>query len=222
MKIMKPAILLLTAFLLILSSCSSINRIFVNHDDFKGVTNVKLTQTMKGYSDEYGRRAFDPVYHVTFKHYYSVDADGKDTYDLDVKLSTVVRAYEIDPVLYINIDGVKYELDSEKKVTRMYQQGSTTTSSETSTTTTDDPDDDEDSAPETETTTTYSTTSSHNTYQLMQLKFDPSPELMKMLRQAKAVTFRIYIENEAIDIKFRSRFKTRFNQFVERTMEISP
>jgi len=50
-------IFILIAGALLVSSCSSINRILENQDDFKEQSTLKLIQPLKGYSDEQ-RRGF--------------------------------------------------------------------------------------------------------------------------------------------------------------------
>ncbi|MFH0758297.1 MAG: hypothetical protein V2B15_13500 [Bacteroidota bacterium] len=196
----------------LLSSCSSANRIFVNQDDFKDQSTFKLIQPIKGYSDEL-RRGLQAPYRITLKHFYSEnDQRGKD-YVFDVSLKTKVRAYKIEPVLYFSMDGKKIRLEPDEQITKVFQAGSSSSSSETNTATKEDPDNKDEAI--TETTTTYTTSSSLDTYQLMQMRFHPDLSLMKEIRRTSDVIFKIYIDNEGIEIPFRRRYKRKYNKYID-------
>ncbi len=209
-KYIFPSVLLF----LFLSSCTSTNRIYVDNDPYKVKTTVKLNQSLKGYSDE-KRTGLNnsPDYFISFKHYFAYTDKQETVFYLDIKLSTGVRAYEIEPTLYISTDNRISRLEADNKVVKMYQEGNSSSTSETSSSTVDDPDDEEE--PKVTTITTYSTSSSHDTYQLMQLRFNPQYDLLKEISMAGKVTFRLYIENEVIDIPLINKDRRKFNKYVE-------
>ena len=206
-------IVILTCSAFLISSCSSSNRIFENQDDFKEQSTIKLNQPLKGYSDELRRGLISAPYTITFKHFYSTQADGEKTYCLDVNLETLVRAYEIEPVLFISIGKKKIRLESEELVTKMFQSGSSSSTSDTNSTTKVDPDNEDEEI--TETTTSYTTSSSHDTYQLMHMRLHPDISLMKEIRNSSEVRFKIYIANEGIEIPFSWRYKHKYNRYID-------
>lgn len=197
---------------LLVSSCSSTNKIFVNQDDFKEQSTIKLNQPLKGYSDEL-RRGLFAHYRVTFKHFYSKNYLSGEDYVLDINMKTKVRAYEVEPAFYFSLDGKKIKLKPEEQITKIYQAGSSSSSTETNTSTTEDPENEDEEI--TETTTTYTTSSSHDTYQLMQMRFFPDLSLMKEIRRSSDVKFKIYIDNEGIEIPFRWRYKRKYNRYID-------
>ena len=150
---------------------------------------------------------------ITFKHFYSKSEQGEIRYILDIKMRTQVRAYEIEPVLYISLDGEKLVLESEELITKIYQAGNSSTSSESTTSTMEDPENEEKEI--TETTTNYTTTNSHNTYQLMQIRLHPDLALMQKISSSSNVTFKIYMGNEGIEIPFSRKYKKKFSRFMD-------
>jgi len=212
---MKTTIFASFLIVLILSSCASGNRIYEHSDPFKQQTTLKLNQALKGFSDESRRGLFRfPDYMVIFKHYYEKLNDGNGHYILDVKLSTSVRAYDLEPAIYLSADSRLITLKADNKVTKMYQQGASSTSSETTSSTSEDPEKEGEEI--TETSTTYTNSSSHDTYQLMQLRFTPDIELLKEISASGKVSFRLYIDTEAIDIPLKTFKKRKFESYVNR------
>jgi hypothetical protein len=205
-------IIILFSGAFLMSSCSSTNRIFVNRDDFKERSTIKLKQALKGYSDEL-RRGLSAPYIVNFKHFYSENDQGVEDYVLDISLKTGVRAYEVEPVFYLSVDGKKTMLDAEEKTTRIFQSGSTSSSTETNTSVKEDPENEDEEI--TETTTTYSTSSSHDTYQLMHMRYHPDLTQMMEIRKSSEVMFKIYIDNEGVEIPFRWRNKRKYIRYLD-------
>lgn len=210
-----------TSFLLILlvSSCASSNRIYEQSDPFKQQSTLKLNQALKGYSDESRHGLLkSPDYIVIFKHYYEKLNSGDDQYILDIKLSTSVRAYDLEPAIYLSANSRLIKLEAKDNITKMYQQGGSSTSSETSTSTSEDPKNKGEEI--VESTTTYTTSSSHDTYQLMQLRFAPSIELLKEIAGAKNVSFRLYLDKEVIDIPLKNLKKKKLTSYVKRLINV--
>ena len=214
---MKNNIILLLIIILSLFSCTTTNKIFINEDPFRNQTTLKLNQVLKGYSDERVRPDHGFAdYYVSFKHFFASDEKeaGNTVYHMDVKLSTRVRAYEVEPVIYLSLDGQLLELEAKDKISKMYQQGSSSSTSSTSSSTSEDPDDENKEI--VETTTTYTTSSSHNTYQLMQLRFEPDINILEKISAARKVKFRLYIENEIIDMPLRCKNRRKFEAYVKK------
>lgn len=175
---------------------------------------MKLNQQLKGYSDERRKGLLKfPDYTITFKHYYASKGEKDAHYLLDIKLSTPVRAYEVEPVLYLKAADKIQRIEASENILKTYQEGSSSTSSETSSSISDDPENEGDELVETK--TTYTSSSSHNTYQLMQLRFYPEKELLEEIAHAKKTRFRLYIDNEVIDIPLKGRDKRKFEKYIE-------
>jgi len=152
-------------------------------------------------------------YRITIKHYYSEnDQKGKD-YVLAISLETEVRAYEIEPVFYFSLDGKKIRLEPDEQITRTFQAGSSSSSDETNTTTKEDPDNKGEDM--TEAVTTYTTSSSHYTYQQILMRFHPDLSLMKEIRSTSDVVFKIYLDNEGLEIPFRWWYKQKYNRYMD-------
>ncbi|MDF1571570.1 MAG: hypothetical protein P1P82_08145 [Bacteroidales bacterium] len=210
---MKTYIPLLLAATIIMTSCGSNNKIFIHDDPFKQQTTLKLNQELKAYSDEKRNGLLNIAdYAVTFKYYYAQQEKGKDTLTLDVGIRTGVRAYETEPALYIKTSDELVRIASVNKVMKMYQQGGSSTSAETSTSSSDDPDDPEKEV--SETTTTYTTTSSHDTFQLMQMRFVPEVGLLQKIAATDTPVFRIYIDNEVMEMPLKKRNRRKFKKFI--------
>ena len=212
LAVMRQNASLIILLIILVSSCSSSNKIFISQDDFKRQTTVKLNQDLRGFSDEARRGLLNFAdYHISFKHFYSSDSALQKNYRMDLNISTTVRAYEIEPKLYISIDKENFLIEADDAVTKMYQQGGSTTTSETSAVVSEDDDNKE----QTETSTSYTTSSSHNTFQLMHLSFSPEVDLLEQISNSDTAVFRIYIRNEAIDMPLNRRNRKKFEKYVE-------
>jgi len=217
---MKTHLPIVLAATIIMTSCGSNNKIFIQDDPFKQRTTLKLNQELKAYSDEKRNGLLNLAdYTVTFKYYYAQHENGRDTLTLDLGIRTGVRAYETEPALYIKTSDDLISIASVNKVLKMYQQGGSSTSTESSTSSSEDPDNPNKEI--TETTTTYTTTSSHDTYQLMQMRFVPDPALLKEIAATRRPVFRIYIDNEVLDIPLKNRNMTKFKKFMRHMSEIT-
>jgi len=220
---MKKLNLMILLIPLITVSCSSNNKIFINQDPFKERTTIKLSHTLKGYSDERRRGPHGiPEYYVDFKYTYLENNTTEEgyKYEMDVTMKTRVRPYEVEPVIYICYGDRMTEIPAIENICKMYQQGSSSTSAESTTKTEEDPDDEDEV--KTETTTTYTTSSSHDTYQLMHLRFVLDPGLLDQMSSAKHIRYRVYIDNEIIDMPLRRKDRRKFNAYVKTISELYP
>ncbi len=218
---MKKIYILLLLIPLLVCSCGSSNKIFITQDNFKERTTVKLSHSLKGYSDERRRGHHGlPDYYVSFKYICIENHSSlaEDTVEMDVTLRTRVRPYEVEPVIYICYGDHMTEIPALENINKMYQKGSSSSSSSTSTTTEEDPDDED--AEITSSTTTYTTSSSHNTYQLMHLRFSMDKQFLKQMAAAREIIYRVYIDNEIVDMPLRRKDRRKFNAWVRAISEI--
>jgi len=194
--------------LLLASSCSfQLNRIIQENDPYKQQQTYKLKQVFKGYPAERRQRGIF-CYQVHSQLVHSVDASGASNTIMDLWLKKQASVFDLEPVIFFNIDGEIFEVKAFDSLNKDYVE---TSSSETSTTTTEDADDEDDKK---KTTVTHETSTSNQMYQLMRVSVIVPPHILEKMTNAREINYRIYLGREGINVKPDYSDRNKLREFV--------
>lgn len=205
--------------IILLCSCSSINKILTIEDPFKEETNIKLLQVLDGYSDE--RKSFirNKDYYFPVKTVYTQSNNGLAFVLFELKLTTSARTEELDSTIYMQIDDVKFKLNSTDYAMRNYVSSSSSTSTETKTSTEKDSEDKEDKKENLVTSTTTTTTTTEQTLQAMKHTFEIPKEMWEKIAFCNDIMIRSYIDNEGVNVKFGHTEQKQFSRFFKEVLK---
>lgn len=214
---MRNKIKLFSALILLIlcsfSCAPSWNTIIVDKDVYKNQETIKLKQNLKGYSNEkvyYGiGNRFDYMVTVKYSHFKNYGSNRETK--LEITMRTPVNAYELKPELFLNFDGEIMKLNSSAYNTKNYIHTSTSTSSSTTAENKDKKDGEKEK--ETKVTTTHTSNTSNDTYQLMQHEFILTEDIVNKIKIGSLQSFRIYLGEEGIDLRFTYDQKRTFKEF---------
>ncbi len=203
--------------IVMLSSCAfaPYNRIISDKDPYKQEASVKMKQLVRGYSNERKHRFhYLPHYTATVSYLSFKSFEGNEETIIEIAVTTHISDREITPKLYLNLDNEIFELESEDYVYKEFNRSSTSTSS-TITTDTETKKDKETGKDKevSSTSTTFSSTTDDNAYQLMRHRYYIPNEVVKELRKANHIIYRVYRGDEGIDIEPDRKDRRKIRKF---------
>ena len=203
---MKQLFTLLAAIAL-LSACSNLNQIITVNDDFKNEKSIRLIQELEGYSDERlgGLREVDYIIDLKTLYFKPENLPGRVLADLTV--NTEARPENLDSLIFLEVDGEKFQFTSIKNASLHFIDQSTSTSTTTST---EKEKDQEKEKKSEKTSVTTETTINSQTRQVMKLTFEIPREIWEQVLNPEQLKLRFYIENEGVTVRFTSRDRKKF------------
>ncbi len=205
---------------IVLTSCSSYNKILVIKDRFKEEKNIKLIQPLEGFSDEKRELIFQrPDYSFKLKSVYIQPNNQKGKVEMELSLTTFARPEALDSVVYLLIDNNKYKLKSNDFAMLNYVDRSTSTNTTTEVKEDEKNNEKKDEGSGNTTLTTTSTTVTDQTLQAMKHRFEIPVEWWNKLKNCEEIMLRAYLEKEGIDVTFTNRDINKLTKFYALVLE---
>ncbi|MBL7968179.1 MAG: hypothetical protein JNK09_14350 [Prolixibacteraceae bacterium] len=207
---------------LVITACSTVNKIVEVDDSFKGIKTIKLKQEPDALSVT-EKSILGGRYSYTTKVRLISEAKSGEipTVVISFELVTGIRADELDSILFFDLDQEKIKITS---VNYSYKQFQRSSSSESTTTSTESKIESKntDSGQKTtpaKTVTTQTSTTESGTYQLMSRRFIIPENLWIPIVHSKRISYRIYLGSEGIDVKLSLSENARLKEFFNRVIQ---
>lgn len=208
-------ILFLNVFLV---SCVSYNRIVDFQDPYKELNGMTLVQLPVAFStSKTGSLVGRVNYDVTMDYLYQQKQNERPNVFLTVQIRTAINRDELDSALFIDLDGEKIRLNTEKYRSELVEGKSSSATSSTSTVVTDK----KDGTAGKEVVTTSVQTSVLETadVKIMKQIFSVPENLWDSISHSEKIAFRIYLGKEGVDVKLRASNQLRLNEFFARASQ---
>ncbi len=207
---------------LLLTACSTVNKIVELDDSYKGIKTIKLNQEPDAFSVTEKSILGGKYSYITKINLISEAKSGESpTVVISFELITGIQTDELDSILFFDLDQEKIKITSINYSCKQFQRSS---SSESTTTSTESKAENKNTGSGQKTTpaktvTTHTSSTESGTYQLMSRRFIVPENLWIPIVHSNRISYRIYLGNEGIDVKLTSLENNRVKDFFNRVIQ---